>query len=190
MSVDDKKNPVTSDTKIGVMKYILSHIQDQIRFADSKANISLSIQSLLISIGLGTSILANTFEHVQKLDNNYIICFFYFIVGTFIISYIVGVILSIFVYKARPPLDKTEQKRKGLLYFGHIAQFTTFEDFFSEVDCIDENRILEEFTRQVYQLSLIANKKMKYVNMSIYFLISNLFLTTIVIMFSGYISTL
>lgn len=184
MSLDIEK-------KIEFVSQAYRNTQDMISFADTKANISLSIQSLLISIGLGTSILANTFEHVQKLDNNNISCvFFYFIVVAFIISSIVGVILSIFVYKARPPLDKTEQKRKGLLYFGHIAQFTTFKDYFSEVDSIDEDGMLEEFTQQVYQLSLIANKKMKYVNMSIYFLVTNLFLTIIVITFSGYISTL
>ncbi|NOR76913.1 MAG: hypothetical protein GQ523_00425 [Methanophagales archaeon] len=177
--------------KIEFVSQAYRNTQDMISFADTKANISLSIQSLLISIGLGTSILANTFEHVQKLDNNNISGVFYFIVVAFIISSIVGVILSIFVYKARPPLDETEQKkRKGLLYFGHIAQFTTFKDYFSEVDSIDEDGMLEEFTQQVYQLSLIANKKMKYVNMSIYFLVTNLFLTIIVITFSGYISTL
>ena len=176
--------------KIEFVSQAYRNTQDMISFADTKANISLSIQSLLISIGLGTSILANTFEHVQKLDNNDISGVFYFIVVAFIISSIVGVILSIFVYKARPPLDKTEQKRKGLLYFGHIAQFTTFKDYFSEVDSIDEDGMLEEFAQQVYQLSLIANKKMKYVNMSIYFLVTNLFLTIIVITFSGYISTL
>ncbi len=112
--------------KIEFVSHAYRNTQDMISFADTKANISLSIQSLLISIGLGTSILANTFEHVQKLDNNNISGIFYFIVVAFIISSIVGVILSIFVYKARPPLDETEQKRKGLLYFGHIAQFTTF----------------------------------------------------------------
>ncbi len=190
MSVDDKKNLVTSDTKIDFIKYIHSHVQDQIRFADTKANISLSIQSLLISIGLGTSLLANTFEHVQKLVNNNLSCAFYVMVAVFIISSIVGVILSILVYKARSPLDETEQKRKGLLYFGHIAQFPTFNDYFSEVDGIDEDGMLGEFTHQVYHLSHIANKKMEYVNMSIYFLILNLFLTIILITFSGYISTL
>ena len=183
MSLDIEK-------KIEFVSLAYRNTQDMISFADTKANISLSIQSLLISIGLGTSILANTFELVQKLNNTNISNVFYFIVIVFIISSIVGVVLSIFVYKARSPLDKTEQKRKGLLYFGHIAQFTTFKDYFSEVDSIDEDGMLEEFTRQVYQLSLIANKKMKYVNMSIYFLITNLFLTIIVITFSGYISTL
>lgn len=160
-----------------------------ISFADTKANISLSIQSLLITIGLGTSLLANTFEHVQKIDRNDISYIFYFIVIGFIISSIVGIILSILVYKARPPLEKTEQKRKGLLYFGHIAQFPTSNDYFSKVNGIDGDGMLREFTQQVYILSHIAETKMKYVNMSIYFLIFNLCLTIILIILSGYIST-
>ena len=84
MNVDDKKNFVTSGTKIDFIKYVHSHIQDQIKFADTKANISLSIQSLLISIGLSTSILTNTFEHIQIIDNNNMSCVYYIIILAFI----------------------------------------------------------------------------------------------------------
>ena len=40
-----------------------------ISFADTKANISISIQSLLISIGLGASVLADSFGIIKELDN-------------------------------------------------------------------------------------------------------------------------
>lgn len=163
--------------------------QNMISVADTKANISLSVQSLLISIGLGTSILSNAFEQVQKLNNNlpYV---FYFIVVVFIISSIVGIILSMHVYRARPPVEETEQKRKGLLYFEHIRKFPTSNDYFNEINNTDENGVLREFTQQVYNLSHIVKEKMKYVNLSIDFLMLNLFLTIILMVLSGYISRL
>lgn len=160
--------------------------QSMISFADTKANISLSVQSLLISIGLGTSILSNAFEHVQKLNNN-LSYVFYFIVVVLIISSIIGIILSMHVCKARPPIEEAEQKRKGLLYFEHIIKFPTSTNYFDEINNIDENGILREFTQQVYNLSHIVKEKMKYVNLSINFLMFNLFLTIILMILIGYI---
>lgn len=160
--------------------------QSMISFADTKANISLSVQSLLISIGLSTSILSNAFEHVQKLNNN-LSYVFYFIVVVLIISSIIGIILSMHVCKARPPIEEAEQKRKGLLYFEHIIKFPTSTNYFDEINNIDENGILREFTQQVYNLSHIVKEKMKYVNLSINFLMFNLFITIILMILIGYI---
>jgi hypothetical protein len=178
------------EKKIDFILQVYKSIQNLISFADTKANISLSIQSLLISIGLGSSLLANTFEHVQKLDDDNLSRVFYFIiVGIFIISSIVGIILSMLVYKARLPLEKTEQKREGLLYFGHIAQFPKFDDYYSKVDGIDDDGILRDLAQQVYHLSHITKKKMKYVNISLYFLVFNVCITITLIILSGYIIT-
>lgn len=163
--------------------------QNMISVADTKANISLSIQSLLISIGLGTSLLSNTFENIQKLNNN-VSYFFYLIVGIFIGSSIVGIFLSIHVCRARSPVEESEQKRNGLLYFEHIAKFATSNDYFIEINNMDEDSMLKEFTQQVYNLSHITKEKMKFVNLSINFLKFNLFLTIILIILSGYISGL
>lgn len=163
---------------------------DMISLADSKANMSISIQSLLITIGLGSSLLADTFEKLQELDNSKIPCIFYLLVGVLIISSCLGIILAVHVYKARTHLKNTNKKRKSLLYFGHIVQFPSLDDYRSKIRNIDEKGILNEYIRQVYILSDIANEKMKYVNKSSYFLIFNLILTIILITFSGFISTL
>ena len=178
------------EKKIEFILEAYRNTHNMIAFADTKASISLSIQSLLISIGLGTSLLSNTFNNVQKINDGAISCFFYSIVVLLVVSSILGIIQSVCVYRARSPLDKKEQNRKGLLYFGHIAKFQTFEDFYSNVYDIDDEGVLNEFSHQVYHLSLIAKKKMESVNRSIYFLIINLFLTITLIILSGYINSL
>jgi hypothetical protein len=180
---------VDNEKKIEFVSQSYRNTQDMISLADAKANISFSIQALLVGIVLGASFLANTFENAQNLDSTISYVFYIIIVGFVILSF-VGIILSIAVYKARPPLETIEQKRKGLLYFGHITQFPTFDDYFSEVNSIDEDRVLREFARQAYHLSYIAEKKMKYVNISIYLLIFNLCLIIILIILSGYINML
>ena len=178
------------EKRIGFISQAYMNVQNIISFADTKANISLSIQSLLISIGLGSSILANTFDKVKRLNDPSIIYVYYTITVIFIFLSIVGVIASILVYLARSPLNKNEKKRKGLLYFEHIAHFPTANEYLSEIVKIDEDAMIKEFSYQVYHLSHIAKKKMRYVNISIYLLMVNLCLTVIFIMLSGYISTL
>lgn len=162
--------------------------QNMISLADTKANISISIQSFLISIGLGTSLLTNTFTNIQKLDY-FLIFLFYWIVISFIISSIIGIIISIRVYEARSPSEKTERYRTGLFYFGHITEFTNSQDYFLRVNNLNEVEILKDLTKQVYHLSFIVKKKMEYVNKSVYFLIFNLLLTISLIIISGYINS-
>lgn len=179
-----------NQNKIEFIIEAYKNTQNMISFADAKANTSLSIQSLLISIGLGTSLLSNTFDNVQQINNENIYYLFYTIVIILIMASIIGILLSICVYKSRTPLDKNEQNREGLLYFGHIAQFPSFEEFSSKINNVDDAGILNEFSHQVYHLSHIAKKKMEFVNISIYFLILNLCLTIFLIILSGYISTI
>lgn len=177
------------EKKIEFVSEASRNIQNLISLADTKANISLSIQSLLITVGLGTSLLSNTFENAQKLNNN-LSYVFYFIVVSFIISSILGIISSINVYRARMRLEKSEKKSKGILYFGQIVKFHTFNDYFTEIKNTDEEGILRELTLQVYNLSHITDEKMKYVNRSIKFLRFNLGLTIILMIVSGYINRL
>ena len=86
MSVDDKKNSTTSDTKIDFMKYILSHIQDQIRFADSKANFFFSFAIILISVALSTLLkYINVYTFLNEHDHQWI----FFILLLLFIIYLV-----------------------------------------------------------------------------------------------------
>lgn len=176
--------------KIEFASQAYNHSQSMITFADSKANISLSIQSLLISIGLATSVLANVFEHIQDLDKRNFALLFYFFFFVFAVSSVLGLGHSLWVYKARPHLDEKEKKRRGLLYYGHVKQFPSAEEYHAELSKLDEAEVLKEFAFQTFLLSHIANKKMEYVNTAIYFLVANIVLTTLLISLSAYILTL
>lgn len=176
--------------KIEFLSEIYRNSQNMTSFADSKANMSLSIQSLLISIGLGASLIANTFKTLNDLGDENLSFLFYLLVTGFIITSIVGIFLSMNVYIARSPLESYEQKRNGLMYYGHISRYNTYNEYYLKIKDIDEDRILKEYTQQVFSISKIAKKKMSFVNKSIYFLIINLCLTLLLIIASAYISTL
>jgi len=50
-----------------ILSKAYNNSQDMISLADSKANISLTIQSLLITLALGFSLLSNIFERIRLL---------------------------------------------------------------------------------------------------------------------------
>lgn len=174
------------EERIGFMLEVLKNNQNIISFADTKSNISLTIQSLLISIGLGVPLSSNVLGNVQKINGGAIPYFFYTLSTLFIISSFVGILFSIFAYKARSSKPRTE---KGLFYFGHIVQFTNVGDYLSEINNINDDSILNEFTQSAYELSHIAKKKLGYVNNSICFLILNLVLAITLLILSSYINT-
>ena len=154
------------EQKIEFILESLKHTQNMISFADTKSNITLAIQSFLISIVLGTSFLLDSLENIQEISNCNISYFFYAIVICFIISSLIGIILSLFVYKARSSIYGI---KNGLFYFEHIALYPKFDDYFDEINSLNDKIIFKELTQSVYYLSNIAKKKMKYVNLSIIF---------------------
>jgi len=45
----------------------------------------------------------------------------------------IGIVVSILVYKARFPKDKAERIRKGFLYHEHVAKHDTADEYYNEV---------------------------------------------------------
>jgi len=158
--------------------------QSMILLADSKANLSITIQSLLITIGLGSSLLANIFGKLW--ENSKVIFWFYFsLILLFTITSMIGIVFSILVYKARFPSEENEKQRKGFLYHEHVAEHDTSDEYFKEVIKKNKEEILEDFARQTYSVATIATKKMLFVNTSIIFLMVNIFFTIFLLVFSG-----
>ncbi|MFX1250867.1 MAG: Pycsar system effector family protein [Promethearchaeota archaeon] len=174
--------------RIDFISKVYNDIQNIITFADSKANMTITIQSLLISFGLGFPVLMGTIPSLAK-SNEIILNFIFFgIIGLFIACALSGVILSIMVYKARTPNIKPKKTQNGFLFFGHIAQYPSPEDYFAKIKSINEQEVLEEFSQQVYILSHIAKRKMQNVSWSIYCLIVSLALIVVLLALTGYIS--
>ena len=158
--------------------------QNMITIADSKANLSITIQSLIITIGLGSSLLANIFGKLWDFNRKFFWLYFVFIL-IFTLTSMLGVIFSILVYKARFPKDKAERIRKGFLYHEHIAEHQDSDEYYSKVIGNKKEDILEDFAKQTYSVALIASRKMKFVNYSIWFLMANIFLAIILLVLSG-----
>lgn len=178
----EKKNEILANA------YINS--QAMISLADSKANISLTIHSLLITLTLGFSLLSNIFEKIGILINsgNEFAVFYIIIAIIFIGLSIAGIITTILVFKPRQAEEKTEKERKGYFYFKHILKYKSSGEYFETIKKLNEEELLEEYSRQIYQLSLIADKKFKFVDWSIYFLIINMGFTVFFLIISSFIN--
>ena len=160
--------------------------QDMIQRADSKASLSISIQTFLLGVGIGISVLDNIFGKAEDAQLSIAVLFF-ITLGIFILSSVGGIISSLQVYRARPPMNDPEAKRSGLLFFGHIVRFPSHEDYLKRVSNIDGETMFQEFSHQTYTLSQIAHVKMKHVNLSIKFIIINIGLAILLLLLTGFL---
>lgn len=119
-------------SKNEVLSKAYSDSQGMIALADSKANISLTIHSLLITIGLGLSLLSDVFEKAGLLleENQGFIIFYIGITIILISSLILGIICTIFVFKPREAKEKSERERLGLFYFKHVLKYKDSNDYY------------------------------------------------------------
>jgi hypothetical protein len=164
--------------------------QNMISLADSKANISLTIQGLLITIALGFSLLSNVFVKLESLmEQNLPLFYFYIIITIIFINFsIFGIITTILVFKPRESKEEAERNRKGFFYFGHVSKYTSSDEYYSKIKQLDEEQLMEEYSRQIYQLSHIAEEKFKFLRYSIYFLIINLGFTIFFLILSSLVN--
>lgn len=177
----------TSD-KIEFTAKVFECNQNLITLADNKATTLLTLQIAIIGFLLGTSIASDIFKKFENTEYQWLANLFYFLFSIFIITSIGGLIFSLKIFKARFPYEGEEKFRRGLLYFNHIKDFQTSTEFINQLDKLNEQRWLEEVGKQVYNISHILSNKMKFVNVTIYLLATNIFLsvimTLIIIIFS------
>jgi len=180
------------EKKNDILSKAYSDSQGMVSLADSKANISLTIHSLLITIGLGFSLLSDVFEKAGVLFLGYQVFIVFYIVITviLIISSILGIICAIFVFKPREAREESERERSGLFYFKHVLKYKDSDEYLLKIKALDEDDLMEEYSRQIYQISFIAKEKFKFVNYTIYFLIANMILTILFLILSGVINLL
>lgn len=173
------------EKEIAIVK-AYDNAQDMIKFADSKANLSIVIQSLLVTIGLGTTLISDSFNVLWGFNRNYFWIYFTFTVF-FAICSMTGIVLSILVYKARFSPEEKEEERKGIIYHRHIADYKNSIKFQERIEELKPEEIKDDFIKQTYNVAEIANKKMKFVNTSVWFLFVNIILTVILMIISGFV---
>lgn len=163
-----------------------NNAQEMIKLADSKANLSITIQSLLVTIGLGTSLISDSFNTLWTSRKILFWLYFTFVL-VFVIISMFGLVFSTLVYKARFSPEKGEESRQGTLYHRHIASYKTSANFKEKLEKLKKKEYLEDYTIQAFNVAKIANEKMKFVNTSIWFLFTNIALTVLLMVFNGLI---
>lgn len=179
--------------KVNYLSQAYKNSMNTIKQADSKANISITIQSLLASIGLASSLLLGTFVKASSLEESkyYLKVLYFVIVGIFLLVSILGIISSIIIYfPIVKPKEEKERNRKGYLFFKHINAYESSDAYFTEYSDATEEELLEDMSKQTYAISNIANKKMCYVKTAIFFLLSSVILCLIVLVLSGVITVI
>ncbi len=166
--------------------------QNTIRQADIKATISITIQSLLVSVGLAGSLLMGTFEKATALVNNNALKNSYFaFFGIFALFSILGITASVLTYFPNvKPKEKPEKKRLGYLFFEHIKNFKTSNEYKEKLDKLNYEDWFEDLVKQSYAVSRLASTKMKYVKTSILMLLVNLISWIVLLTLSGVIGVI
>lgn len=176
--------------KFEILSDAYASAQNMLVFADSKASISLTIQTMLIGIGLGASLLSNSFANLKNLINSNPILFIIYILVAiaFVTISITGILVTIYVFKPRQAPELAERERHGLLYFGHIIKYKSSADYLAAINKLKEEDLQKEYSQQIYVVSAIAKAKMKNVNISVFFLLFNIAFTTSFLILSGFIN--
>ena len=163
------------------------HNFNHITLADSKAAIFVTIQSLLITIGIASLLVSDTLVKLKEnthpcLATLYILSLLFYI-GTSL----TGIFVAINIFRPRGPSGDGQNERTGFLYFGHISNYQSSAEYHKAVIDVDEDTILEELCDQTYQIAKIADKKMKYVKKSIKFLYINVAFTIAMLFYTVFI---
>ncbi len=189
-----KETQMSKENRIVLLKFNLENIREYISIADSKANITLALLSSIVGIGLGASLISDTFEKgIQLITIN---LWYLFIIIPFYILLIFCILLSIFginsvigVYRARLDL-KEKGNNGGDIFFKHISANPSFEEYLKSILEKTEENYEEDLANQVFSVSNVLNEKMKNVNKSIKYLRWSLILIIILLLLSALIGIL
>lgn len=168
--------------KIELLIKVFDNQQNLISNTDSKSNISIGLQTFLLTTIMGTSVISKTLNTV--LQQHWILITVYFILLTsFLITSIIGLTLSINVFSPRPPQEAKEIKRLGISYFGHISRYKDSQSYLETIKELEFSDIIKEFSFQNYTLAIILEKKMKLIKQSTNLLFINILIGIIFLIF-------
>ncbi len=152
---------------IDYIKTIFSHNQQLIELADTKANIVLGINSVLLPLIFGVTSI-NLLELVTRgfllqallLNISSVVA-----LGFLLIS----VIFSTSVIKGRIYMDL-----KSNIFFQNIIE-TNIDDYIANVTMMNEDSIIEDYLREIYTLADINREKYEKHKWSLRFLVLGVF---------------
>ena len=158
----------------------LEIINQWINNSDSKTSIVLGLVGILLTIIFTNSTMVKTLlDIIKNLINNvsfsdvlYLLLLGYTI---FICFYGLWLLIRVLL----PTLKMNKKEIKSYMYFGSVSNYATFKDFKDELENASDEDIIDDLLNQIYQNSIICNKKyINFINGIKYFLIG--FVTTII----------
>ncbi|MFD2099802.1 Pycsar system effector family protein [Flagellimonas iocasae] len=131
--------------------------------ADTKANILLSVNAIIISL-----VLANLLTKLDNPSNTYLI----YPTMILILFSIVSMVLSVLATRPNVTTGKftkedVEQKRVNLLFFGNFHQMDLKEYEWALKELVkDKEYVYTSLTKDLYYLGLVLNKKYKILRLT------------------------
>ncbi len=121
------------------------------------------LMSFLVSVIIGLSfrvILATTTQ--ENISITLIISSIF--VALTVIS---AIITSIYLFRVVFPDTKEDKTNKSLIFFSDVANYSSGNDYSSEFQKADEERLLKDISVQTYLVADIVNEKFKYLKKAI-----------------------
>jgi Pycsar effector protein len=165
---------IDNDHVTELAKLLYEHIEGQIARVDTKAQLVLAADTILVVIltsidkSIVTGILNNTAPLINKLTSILIISMF--------IALIISIYYTLLVIK---PEFRSRQKRPSRLYFGSIAQLGE-EEFVEKFLNQSSHDVVTSVLGQVYAKSQVAERKFIVIRNSLNFLFVALILWAVV----------
>ncbi len=159
--------------KIDYIKTVFAHNQGLIELADTKANIVLGINSILIPLIFGFT----TVNFIDLLDKNLQV--HAMLLNTFSLTGLLllgtSFVFSILVIKAR-----LSEELENFIFFENILK-TEYDDYKNNILNMNEEAILDDYLKEIYTLAGINKIKYNRYEWTLRFLISG-----IISLISGY----
>lgn len=138
----------------------LNRVCEWIKFSDKKTGFLTAYYSAIFGLVISQKkYILDNISNYQK----WAFAFYLFVFIGVIISFAVGIY---FLFKSVFPRLKNSFTDKSLFYFGHVAN-RKFVDFSKEMQELDEDEAKKQVIEQIYTNSIIADQKMKNVQISI-----------------------
>lgn len=138
----------------------LDNVNQWINSCDSKTSIILGLIGILLTIIFTNSSLINNLliiiENNLKNINFCDILYLFFLAGAlFTFFYGLGLLISVLI-----PIIKPGKKNiKSYTFFGSVSQYETFKEYKEDLLSATEEERNNDLLNQIYQNSIICNKK-------------------------------
>lgn len=145
--------------EIEYFKYSFEQAQNLVEFADSKASILLAVHTLVFSIYISVLLL-----NLKGISNPN----WWMIAGIVFGAFFFLAIGSSIVITGGVIIPRDAKDNDSLFYYKTIAAHDSSDEYYRHFTELKQDGIAKGLAHQSYNVSIIADKKMRYIRNSIY----------------------